>query len=269
MVDVESGSIHVREDGPSDGKPVLLIHGFAGSMHWFDRVTALLADTCRVIRIDLRGHGCTGGHHGLDASSQGLVASAVLDRLGLNEVAAVGHSFGGDVALAAAARSDRLSEIVVIDQAPDYSYATITPLSRLLAVPILGGVLHRAASPASVQFFGRAGFAPGFRIGSGLDSTTRMYDDHQAMTPKMQHTVLVERKKLLARRPLDEQIRELGLPTWAIHGRHDQMYDCDRTIERYELAGARVAIIEDAGHSPNVERPAEVARLIAEFLRVA
>jgi pimeloyl-ACP methyl ester carboxylesterase len=34
---------------------------------------------------------------------------------------------------------------------------------------------------------------------------------------------------------------------------------------RYRAAGARVVVIDDAGHSVNVQRPAEVAELIRDF----
>ena len=265
MLEVGSKTVHVREDGPSDGCPLLLIHGFAASMHWFDRMTTVLADTHRVIRIDLQGYGCTGGHEGLDARSQSRMVAAVLDTLDVKNVVAVGHSFGADVALAVAARSDRVGKVVVLSQAPDYSYATLPAAGILLGLPFVGDVLHSLATAPSVQFFAGIGFAPGFRIDSGLDSPNRMFEDHQAMSSRAQRAVLVERKNLLARRPLDEQIRELGLPTLAIHGRHDQMYDCDKSIERYAAAGASVAVIEGAGHSPNVERPVEVARLVRDF----
>jgi pimeloyl-ACP methyl ester carboxylesterase len=43
-------------------------------------------------------------------------------------------------------------------------------------------------------------------------------------------------------------------------------YDCATTADRYAAAGAQIEIIEDAGHSPHVERPAQVGRLLREFL---
>ena len=53
-----AGSICARTARPT--RPcVLLVHGYASSMHAFDRVTPLLAARRRVVRVDLLGHGCS------------------------------------------------------------------------------------------------------------------------------------------------------------------------------------------------------------------
>ena len=267
VIDVPDGPVHVREDGPLDATPVLLIHGFANSMHAYDRVTPLLSDEYRVIRVDLRGHGGTGGHDNLDPQSQGRALSAVLDRLGVDGVTAVGHSFGADAALAVAAQSNRVDKVVVIDQAPDYTYANIPRTSILLTLPVLGDVLHRLASPTSVRFFGRIGFAPGYRPADGHESPSREYDDFRAMSAKMQRVVVRDRRTALAHNPLDHRIREIGKPAAVLHGRHDLMYDVDRTLARYRAVGADVTVIDGAGHSPNVEQPEAVAAALKTFLR--
>jgi len=38
------------------------------------------------------------------------------------------------------------------------------------------------------------------------------------------------------------------------------------TTDRYAAAGARVEVIDTAGHSPNVEAPDQVAAIIRDFL---
>src|SRR4051794_38393617 len=91
------GSVHVRIDGPADAPPVVMLHGFSGSLHWFDRVVPLLSDDYRLIRIDLAGHGSTGGR-AQDAPVQIRVVGAVLDELDIRDAAVLGHSFGADVA---------------------------------------------------------------------------------------------------------------------------------------------------------------------------
>lgn len=61
MVDLKVGPMHVREEGPADAEPSLLVHGFSCSMYLYDEMVPQLVETYRVIRVDLRGHGCTGG----------------------------------------------------------------------------------------------------------------------------------------------------------------------------------------------------------------
>jgi hypothetical protein len=52
-----------------------------------------------------------------------------------------------------------------------------------------------------------------------------------------------------------------------IFGSEDQIYEpASEALAAYQdVPGARTATIDGAGHSPNVERPEETARLILEF----
>jgi pimeloyl-ACP methyl ester carboxylesterase len=244
--------VFVTDDG--QGWPVfLLLHGFNGSVRWFDAVTPLLAAHGRVLRVDLRGHGRTGGHTGLDASSQAASVLAVLDSLGVDRVIAVGHSYGADVALAL---GRRVSKLVIIGQAPDYSYATFPLGNGLLAAPVLGPLLHRFAPHAAVRRAVSYAFAPGFAFPPVL------LRDHATTSPAVARAVIVDRRLELAERPLDQRVRDLGVPTLVILGRHDRFYPWAQTASRYRAAGARVEIIADVGHSPQVERPAEIVDLV-------
>jgi len=244
--------VFVTEEG--QGQPVfLLLHGFSGSVRWFDAVTPLLAAHGRVLRVDLRGHGRTGGHTGLDASSQAAAVLGVLDSLGIDEVTAVGHSYGADVALAL---GRRVSRLVIIGQAPDYSYATFPWGNGLLAVPVLGPLLHRFAPVGAVRRAVSYAFAPGF------DFPPVLLRDHATTSPAVARAVIVDRRRRLAERPLDRQVRELGVPTLVVLGRQDQFYPWAPTAARYRAAGARVEIIADAGHSPQVEQPAKIVDLV-------
>ena len=85
------------------------------------------------------------------------------------------------------------------------------------------------------------------------------------MNPRMYRTILADRRARLAALPLDVQVHDLGLPVLAILGGRDRLYPSAATAARYRAAGARVVVIDDAGHSVNIQRPAEVAALIHDF----
>lgn len=253
--------VHVRVDGPTAGPALLLVHGLGGSLHWFDRLTALLADTHRVLRVDLLGHGCTGGP-GADADEQASVVAGVLAQLDVTGVTALGHSFGADVVLALAGRGGPVRRVVLLAQAPDYRQATFPRGNALLTLPGVGALLHRAAPRAAVRRVAAHAVAPGFRLGRALDRQVLL--DHRALDPGMFRVALVDRRARLAARPLDAQVRDLGLPTLAVLGGRDRFYG-DRAAARYRAAGARVAVFPDCGHSPNVEAPARLAHLLRDF----
>ncbi len=259
IIDARGVAVHVRRDGDPGAKPILLLHGYCGSVHWFDRLTPHLARDHHVLRADLLGHGCTGGVTGLDARSQARAIAAVLDELDVTEVAVAGHSFGADVVLALAELSPRIREVVVIAQAPDYSYASF-PRGSSFLLPLLGVVVRRIAYWRLVSLVLR------LRRGAPFDDPRQDLIDHAVTAPAMARVVLSDRARLLASRPLDVQLGELSLPNLVILGRRDRFYDCAKTFARYSAVGARVEVIEGAGHSPFLDRPAEVARLLRDFL---
>lgn len=265
MVRTRDVAVHVRLDGPDDAPAVLLLHGFAGSAHWFDDVTAELSEELRVIRVDLRGHGRTGGHSGLDAPEQADTIAQVLDALHVERVAAaVGHSFGSDIALELAERG-HADRVVTIGQAPDYRCASKTLRLLVSGPPVVASALHkRVLSIPALARHQRLAFAPRFRPSKAQLDRTGV--DYAAMVPEMYRTIGKARTARFTQRPLDQHIRELGLPALSIHGSRDLMYDSVASAERYRAAGAETAIVDGTGHSPNVEAPTRVAELIRAFV---
>ncbi len=264
LLDMRHGPVRVRLDGPSKGPPLLLLHGSPCSLEWFDQLTALLCDTYRVVRIDLRGHGTTGGRKRLGRMDQVAMVTEVLDHLGIAEIAAVAHSFGTDIPIDLAA-TGRANAVVLIDQAPDFHCATYPPGLATLSRPSLIKIAQRAPAFA-IRLGSKQGFAPGFRFDSVPGFAEIAVRDFRAFTPSIGRFALVDRARELTTDPLDARIQRIAVPVLAIHGRLDQMYACAPSIARYSAAGARTAIIENAGHSPHVEAPEAVAVILRDFL---
>lgn len=89
-----------RQDGRLDAPPLLLLHTIGTDHALWDRTAPLLADHCRVIRMDLRGHGASDAPQG-DYSLDLLAAdaAAVLDAAGVGKAGLCGIGLGGTVAL--------------------------------------------------------------------------------------------------------------------------------------------------------------------------
>lgn len=254
--------VRVAVEGPDAGTPLVLIHGFGGSLGWLDGVSAQLADEFRVIRVDLLGHGATGGL-GVDAPAQARMVEAVLASLDVYGAVAIGHSFGADVAVELAETSTRVDRLVIVAQAPDYSDATFPRGTSLMTRPVLGPGLHRVGRLLA------AGLVP--IVGRSRDPLRRTLAalaarDIQALDPGMFRVVLVERRDRMAGRPLDAQVRAAGKPTLVLLGGRDHFYG-DRSAGRYRAAGARVEIRPDAGHSLLLDAPEWSVALIRAFAR--
>jgi pimeloyl-ACP methyl ester carboxylesterase len=151
---------------------LLLIHGSAGSTAWWDPVVPALAGACRVIRVDLLGHGRSSspaGGYGIPA--QGRRVGAALDRLGAGRVTVIGHSMGCMVATALAEqRPDKVAALALIDTGPSLDAAIPESLLvRLLLARFPGRLLWRLRSEATIRKAMRSAFTrpvdiPGARV---------------------------------------------------------------------------------------------------------
>ncbi len=257
-MEVAGRHVNVREDGPADAPAVLLVHGFSGSLRWYDALTERLARRFRVVRLDLLGHGVTGGA-AADAPEQADMVQRVLDRLDLAGVTAVGHSFGADVVVELAGNA-RVSRVVVLAQAPDYSDARLPRGGVIMTVPRVARVLHRGAVPVVAALARLAAL----RNPSTAVLVGQAAADLRALDPDMFRIVLVERRERMVRRPLDDLLRTAGKPTLVVLGGKDHFYGA-RSAERYRRAGAQVEVLAESGHSPNLDFPDETAALLGAF----
>jgi pimeloyl-ACP methyl ester carboxylesterase len=99
---VENAGVGIEFEVTGEGRPVLLLHGFPDSGRlWRHQVPALVDAGFQTIVPDLRGYGRSDKPTGVDAYSIPLLATdavAVLDHLGVEQAAVVGHDFGAAVA---------------------------------------------------------------------------------------------------------------------------------------------------------------------------
>lgn len=276
ILELSGGDVQVAEEGPTaegrEGPPVVLLHCYACSLHWWDKLAPLLAERHRVVRLDLLGHGGSEKtESGYSMEEQGALVAEALNRLEVEGATVVGHSMGTTVATALAAESSELVDrLVVVDQAPDESFGSLPLIARLGYVPVLGQLLNRVTPDFAIKDAYADGFAPGYDIESGFEDPDQVVDDFDAMTYTSFDESANEAEDYADEIPLDERITSAAIPLLVIFGDEDQIYDADEAVAAYEdVPGVRTAIVEGAGHSPNVERPEETARLIGEFANEA
>lgn len=110
--------VHVRDQGPRDAEPLVLVHGFASSLHTWSGWVDTLTPEFRVITLDLPGFGLTGpsGDHVYTQDRYVQVVDALADHLALETFALGGNSMGGGVAWHYALdHPERLTGLVLVD----------------------------------------------------------------------------------------------------------------------------------------------------------
>jgi pimeloyl-ACP methyl ester carboxylesterase len=116
-VEVDDARIHFLAWGQPGRRGLLFVHGGGANAHWWTHVAARFADEFRVVAIDLSGHGDSDHRDGyqLEQWTDEVVAVAAASGIDGPPVV-VGHSLGGFVTIATAARhGDRVDGVIVVD----------------------------------------------------------------------------------------------------------------------------------------------------------
>jgi lipase len=111
--------LHTQAYGSPSGPPVLVLHGVRNHGGRFRRLADDALSDARVIAPDLRGHGRSGWEPPWNTETHVADVLETLDALGvIDPVEVIGHSFGGLVACALAARApDRVRALILLDPA--------------------------------------------------------------------------------------------------------------------------------------------------------
>ena len=272
VVELPGGAVQIFEQGPvlriRPGAPIALVHCYACSLHWWDRLAPLLARRHRVVRIDLLGHGGSEKPaSGYSIDEQAALVAGALDELEVQGAVVVGHSMGFSVSVALADRASQLVDrLVNIDEGPDQGHCDLPFLAGLAYWPVLGEALWRLTPDFAVRDGYETAFAPGFDLDGGFIEDDQVIADREAMTVTSFKDAADANDDYQEEIPLNERLQRIAVPLLSIFGSDDQVCDPRSSQAAYRsVPGARVQTIKRAGHSPNVEKPAETATLIEGF----
>jgi 3-oxoadipate enol-lactonase len=254
-VHVGEAVLHYREAG-SGNDAVLLLHAFPLNSGMWEPQLAALAGRFRVIALDYRGLGRSGGV--TEATTMGRIAQdalALLRQLGLRRVAVAGLSMGGYAALE------------LYRQAPE--------IFRGLAL-----CDTRATPDNQAQKDGREQYAKS-ALEKGLGWVADDFGP-KLVRPNPDEAVLARVKQLIregtpegvaaaqrgmALRPDSvPTLARIGCPTLVLHGEEDQIIPLGEAMRiAATVRGARLVRIPAAGHVPNLENPTAFSAALSGF----
>lgn len=101
------------------GEPLILLHGGVGAIEMFGEVLELLAESRRVIAVDLQAHGRTADiERPLSCELMADDIAALLGNLEIKQADVMGYSLGGGVALQTAIRHPGVVRKLVVVSVP-------------------------------------------------------------------------------------------------------------------------------------------------------
>lgn len=231
---------------------LLLLHGGGGdaAVHW-ERVLPALSETRFVVAPDFPGFGGSESL-GAEASFAGLRdwSLGVLDALAIDRAVVVGNSFGAAIArYVAAAYPERVRRVVLVDG------GAAPPIPRWLGRAFGWPIFDPLFSWMKGSAFSEAGLAKMIVEPALLDAAmvARMRASSDAFVASM-------RNAALAGLP-DE--RTPRTPISIVWGERDALtpLKVGRQLAA-ELPGSELHVIAGGGHMPQIERPAEMTRLL-------
>ncbi|MFC8866448.1 alpha/beta fold hydrolase [Streptomyces sp. NPDC057148] len=255
VLHLERGDLHVRRDGPRDAPALLLIHGSATSSRSWDALVPLLTGSHHVIRIDLPGHDRSAepADRDYDTSEQARTLGTALDRLGVEQVLAVGHSSGGYAVTALAEqRPDSVTALALVNTGPGMD-AFIAPDGP--------GLDPARWPPAEEQI--RRFASTGFRAGHPIPQ--ELVDDLRGMTYHAVTAAMRASTAYLSRQALPDRLAVLGKPLLVIFGDQDRRWHPPSAADYRAVPGAEVEMLRGAGHTPILEEPRRTAGLLLAF----
>ena len=247
-------SLACRTEG--SGPDMVLLHGFCGSSHYWDKVIPVLAGQYRLIVPDLRGHGesdAPAGPYTMEMMAEDI--RLLLDELGVDKTLMYGHSLGGYITLAfAEAYPERLNGWGLVHSTayPDDKQAKENRLKGMQAIRENGiqsyvdGLVPRLFAPAHLESMSGA-VEEMKRIGHGT-SPVGAIATLEAMRgrPDRRHV-----------------LRESRVPVALIAGAEDQVVPVPKV---HAAEGPHIAayVVEDCGHMGMIEAPDRLCRCLLE-----
>ena len=262
FVEVNGHRVHYTKQGT--GKPLILVHGFAGFTYTWRHLIPLLTDFYTVYAYDVLGFGLSDKppDGSYDMGPHGEFLIDFMDALNIPSATLAGHSMGGIIiCYASIAAPERVDALVVIepgfynDPGPAFMNYMFFPLDRIM----------------SRQFYTR-GMRERFFMGSFYNQSlvtdeiidaymlpTRTPNALESMT-QMMRTVGLKQYPGVA-----EKVTRPTLVVWGERGPDDPLEQAAR-IHR-EIQTSQLISIEESGHYVQEEKPRELADAIKSFVK--
>lgn len=253
------------------GRPLLLVHGFTGAKEdFFDWMDTLAAEGWWVVAPDLRGHG--GSPMPEDEASYSLALFsadlvALVDHLGWQGFALLGHSMGGMIAQQLVLdHPSRVERLVLMDT----NHGPAEGMDP--AVVDMGiDVLRTQGLPALLDLIEELQFQPRSPSDERVRATRPGYiewSDRKVRTcsPAMYASMAGQ---LLHRPDRLAELTTLTMPTRVVVGEEDTNFLGASRRMAEAMDSADLVVIADAAHCPQIENPEGWWAAVGPFLNAA
>jgi len=247
-----------------DGDPVVMLHGIPTWSYLYADVLPLLSKHCRVLAVDMLGHGWSDRRDRFDRSlrAQATAMLRFLDVSGIERATFVGHDTGGGVSLILGIEHpDRVARLVLTNAVAYDSW----PIQDMIA---LGDPLWRHRPAGEVARFVAGGLSEGISRPGRLtkafeEGIVAPYVDSEGALSLIRDASALNTNHTMELVDRHTSIVAPTLILWGIHDPWQPLSDGERLAR--EIPNARLARV-DASHWIPQDAPQEFADAVAAFL---
>lgn len=258
--EIEGYRIFTKVEG--DGFPLLLIHSYWGGQCLFDHLSCELSAKMKVIRIDLPGHGNSNTPPAdFTFDNFAVVLNKLLILLNIPEkISVVGHSMGGYVALAFAAKfPERISSLVLM-----HSHAKEADAKSIKLREREGHLLLKGKKDLLMQVMIPSNFAPK-NTGKMPAAVTLLNQTSNQVTLE---GALGSIYAINHRSNSLDMLQIARYPILIIIGKYDKVYRPDEQLdEASQIPNAEVLMLSHSGHLGFIEEEELVLKKLQDFFK--
>ena len=254
------GPPRIAVDHAGSGALVVLMHGIGGNRsNWHDQLPEF-GRYFQAVAWDARGYGDSDDYQGdLDFSDFAIDLARVLDHFDASRSHLVGLSMGGVIALDFVSRwPDRVTTLTLCDSLPGFSHLSDEQrreFIRLRQEPLLAGKEPKDIAPAVAKSLLGKSPQPG--------AFERLVASMSALHKESYLKTIAS----LANYTRVLELEAITQPTHVVVGDEDTLTPpaTSREMAR-RIPGARLTVIEGAGHLTNIEQPEAFNRAVLGFV---
>jgi pimeloyl-ACP methyl ester carboxylesterase len=232
------------------GELLLFLHGAGSNAHTWQHQLRHFETAHSAVALDFPGHGRSGGTEGLpDLEAHVRCLHRFADQLRLRPAVLVGRAMGGAVAIAfALAHPERVRALVLV----------ATP--AVFAIPQASlGTWRDVTMGRATQPFAMSLFSPNV----DMAVVRECFLEQVKTDPRVRYTDLLACNGL----DLTDRLPALRVPALVLTGRDDHFAPPEAAAEvQRRIAGARLVVIDGAGHMLTSEQPAAFNAAVEQFL---
>jgi 3-oxoadipate enol-lactonase len=254
------GPPRIAVDRCGAGPVVIMMHGIGGNRsNWHDQLP-LFGGQFHAVSWDARGYGASDDYEGpLDFGDFARDLARVLDHFGAERAHLVGLSMGGVIAMDFYTHyPQRVATLTVCDSLPGFNHLTPEQrreFVRLRQEPLLAGKEPKDIAPAVAEtLIGKSA-----RPGSFERLVASMSALHKESYLKTIGATAAYQRSF--------ELEKVTVPAHIVVGDEDRLTPPEMSYQMAtRIPGARLTLIEGAGHLSNIEQPERFNRVVLAFL---